>query len=398
MGVLKNKPINSKELLQNIDTLSETLAKNLSPASPHLKIVVIIPAKNEASHIQLTLQALLDQQENSGNPFNPSIYEILVLCHNCTDTTYDICQEFRSTNAMANLQILRLNSEIATTVGSARRILMNIAYSRIQDPQGLIVSTDADTIADPYWLNTLKTYIKKNVGLVCGFIKADYHNIQGQALKYLLAKDLYLMLQAQLESLLLPDPKNPWPRHNYNWGPNLAIKRDVYKKVGGISLLSFLEDVDLYNKVAAQGYVVKHCMDAIVTTSVRIHSRCDEGFGAELKVWSEHEGIPYCVEGLQKLKLRFGIYKAIHKYYENRSLPIFNFICKQAHFKKNTLAAQLVRFSHPGAMVIYTKQHLTTSQSWNSLHPNISVFEACQELETFFSGKALVQSVTVSAK
>ncbi|RXJ44364.1 glycosyltransferase [Gelidibacter gilvus] len=365
-----------------MDSISISLSKELPPPNQDLKISVIIPAKNEAEEIEKTLLAHINQQTRQKEILPHSTYEIIVLCHNCNDNTYSKCQKFATAHPYANIHVLALNSEVANTVGAARRVLMNIASSRLPNSNGIIASTDADTIPDPFWLCSLESYIQTNVDLICGLINVDYNSIGGQPLTYLLAKDNYLMLQAKLESQMFPDPHDPWPRHNYNWGPNLAIKKYVYQSVGGITPLPFLEDVDLFNRVVEQGFVVKHCMDTIVKTSVRINSRCDEGFGAELKVWTENDGIPYRVEGLNKLKSRFGIYDLIKRYYENPSQEALIKISKLSHLKKKEVALLLSRFKRYETMMIYMKQHLTSCGIWNSFYPNICVMDAYQELNS----------------
>ena len=380
MEILNDCATSVLKQIELIDSISITLSNELPPPHQDLNLVVIIPAKNEAEEIEKTLSAHINQKTRENEIVSSSTYEIIVLCHNCTDTTYATCQQFSEAHPQSNIHVLILNSEIANTVGAARRVLMNMASARLGNNHGIIASTDADTVPDTYWLSTLKSYITKNVDLVCGLINVDYKVIEGQALTYLRAKDNYLMLQAQLESKILPDPHDPWPRHNYNWGPNLAIKKHVYQSVGGIAPLPFLEDVDLFNKVVEKGYVVKHCMDTIVTTSVRINSRCEEGFGAELKVWTENDGIPYRVEGLHKLNSRFEIYGLIKQYYEKPSQETLVKISKLSQLKKKDIALLLSQFDRYETMMIYMKKHLNSSSIWNSFYPNICVIEACQEL------------------
>src|SRR5690606_9971523 len=208
-----------------------------------------------------------------------------------------------------------LFSEIADTVGAARRVLMNIAANRLLQDNGLIISTDADTIPDKNWLVNVYGYLEKDISLICGYIKSDYTKLVPQASAYLKAKDDYLLLKARLETEFLPSIHDPWPRHSFHWGPNMAIKKSVYKAIGGIQPLHFLEDVSLFNSVISKGYKVRHCMDTQVTTSTRIKPRCNEGFGAELRVWTEYEGVAYNVEGLEKLKCRYGIYRDIKEFY-----------------------------------------------------------------------------------
>ncbi|MEO8774415.1 MAG: glycosyltransferase family 2 protein [Gelidibacter sp.] len=368
--------------IEFIDDLSKNLSKQLPPALPELKIVVIIPAKDEASEIEKTLLAHIDQKTKQNELFPRLNYEVIVLCHNCTDQTFEKAQKFRRAHPETNIHILELNCNIANTVGAARRVLMNIASSRLPEFNGLIASTDADTTPNNLWLCRLEEHWHTEVDLICGLIIVDYTTISGQPLTYLQAKDNYLMLQAKLESVILPNPQDPWPRHNYNWGPNLIIRKHIYQSIGGIAPLSFLEDVDLFNRVVEKGHYVKHCMETIVKTSVRINSRCIEGFGAELLVWTENVGIAYCVEGLKKLKMRFEIYSLIKTYYKSPSQDTLISISKLSHLKKKEVALLLSRYTKYEGMMIFMKQHLTFCNSWNALYPNVPILDACIELNT----------------
>ena len=383
METLTDETSTHLNAIEIIDKLSINLSKQLPPALPDLKIVIIIPAKNEASDIEKTLLAHIGQKTKQNEVFPRSNYEIIILCHNCTDQTFEKCQKFRLAHPEPNIHVLILNSNLANTVGAARRVLMNIASDRLQNPNGLIASTDADTIPDVLWLYSLNEHAHTEVDLICGLITVDYNTISGQPLAYLQAKDNYLMLQAELESALFPNQQDPWPRHNYNWGPNLTIKKHVYKSIGGIAPLSFLEDVDLFNRVVENGYIVKHCMKTIVKTSIRINSRCEEGFGAELRVWTENDGIPYCVEGLTKLQARFEIYRLIKHHYKNPSQASLLQLSKLSLLNKKEIDLLLTRFSRYEAMMIYMKQHLTLCNSWNTLFPNVPVIEACEELNSY---------------
>ena len=56
----------------------------------------------------------------------------------------------------------------------------------------------------------------------------------------------YRLLRSQLESLLDPDPADPWPRHYQMFGASLALTAEIYERVGGLPVLPSLEDVALY--------------------------------------------------------------------------------------------------------------------------------------------------------
>lgn len=375
------------EKITKLDLISKKLGKNLPKANASLKMAIIIPAKNEATGIVETLQAIVNQRALKNTFFNNAFFEVLVLCHNCSDNTYDKCLEFSKAHPGLNLYPIILNSTVADNVGAARRILMNIASERLQDSNGFIISTDADTIPHKKWLFHIEKYQNTAVSLICGFISVNLNNVSGQTRVYLSAKDEYLLLKSKLEDKLLPNPNDPWPRHNYHWGPNMAIKRHAYKAIGGISPLHFLEDVDMYNKVVSKGLVVRHCLKTKVTTSTRIESRCDEGFGAELRVWTQYYGVAYNVEGLEKLLNRYSIYHLIKMLYKSSSLEIFEKISELAHINIALLKIMFEESEQSESLIIKIENFLNNSESWNQAFPNVGVLHACSEIKQYFSSQ-----------
>ncbi|WP_026449476.1 glycosyltransferase [Aequorivita capsosiphonis] len=386
MDLSSTNRIQEKNKIDYIDQLSNEIAKNLSVPGKHLTMGVIIPAKNESETILETLTSLKIQEDHNSVLIDKEFYEVLILCHNCNDNTFEICTKFSKENSDINLHILELNSEVANTVGAARRVLMNIASSRL-NRNGLIISTDADTIPDKKWLFNLSHYINQDISLICGLINVNLQNLAPQTQKYLAAKDEYLLLKARFESEILPNEFDPWPRHSYNWGPNLAIRNQVYKAVGGINPLHFLEDVDLYNRVVSSGFKIRHCINSKVKTSTRIDSRCTEGFGAELRVWTDFEGVAYNVEGLDKLKSRYKIYNQIKDYFNNPSEVLLKNLCETAFIDKSQLLKMFHESSIPDSMIIKMEKYLNNCETWKTHFPNIGVVEACRELNEYFENK-----------
>lgn len=368
--------------ISKIDAIAADLSKNLPKPHTGLKLIVTIPAKNEEHNLLNTLKALRSQLNFRKEPFSRNKFEILVLCHNCTDGTYQKCMDYVASKCDVSLHILPFNSEAFNTVGAARRVLMNIASSRIPS-DGFIITTDADTIPDKYWLASIDRFKNKDYGLICGLITSSNNGLSEQALHYLNAKNDYLMLRTKLECFLVPDPDNPWPRHSYNWGPNLAIKNSVYKSIGGIQPLHFLEDVDMCNRVVGAGHKIRHSMDAIVNTSTRTDSRCLEGFGAELKIWSEWDGVAYNVEGLVKLLAAYHIYNLLKAYYKYPNPLLIEELCRAAFIDLDSLQMLLNRNLILQAAWIEMKHFLESNETWNYHHPNLSVFRALIEIENY---------------
>lgn len=378
------------DTIKFIDEAARKLEKTLLAAPQDLKMVVIIPAKDESQSVLYTLKSLLVQRDKDDLPFDTKKFEILVLCHNCADDTFQKCERFFRENPRIQGHVLQLDCERANTVGAARRVLMNIAHNRICNPDSLIISTDADTIPDNKWLYHLETYLESKIALVCGLIVVNPQNLGVQASTYLKAKDEYLLLKSRLEAEVLPSPHDPWPRHNYHWGPNLAIKKYLYGAIGGIRPLHFLEDVDLYHRAVSLGYLARHCNEVKVTTSTRIGSRCQEGFGAELQVWTEFDGVQYNVEGLEKLSARYEIYRLIKEYYESQRLEILIEIASLAYLDLKELHQMFNENLHCEAMIIKIEKHLNISQCWNSKYPNHGVLSVCKELNTYFDTQKAV--------
>lgn len=396
------KPISTidtseQEIIQEIDCISERLGKELPMPHANLTLSIIIPAKNEADSIASTLESLAKQINADGSSFDFSAFEILLLCHNCSDHTQEKGEAFFRNNPEIQGHVLTLNSEVAKTVGSARRILMHIAHQRIPKDNGFIVTTDADTIADSYWLYHLNRYVSKNVDLICGLIISDPTQLEEQAKSFLQAKDDYLSLKSRLESQHFPNPNNPWPRHGFNWGPNLAIKKSVYGAIGGIRPLHFLEDVDLYKRVISQGFIARHCLKCKVTTSTRIDSRCTEGFGAELRVWTDTKGVSYKVEGFEKLMVRYRIYRLLQELFRSKSPEVSSEIMALSCIEEDQLTRMIEQSERSESLIIKMEDYLSQSASWNSIYSNTDVVQVCADLKSYFKGTSIFAPAVFSS-
>ena len=169
-----------------IDRLSQIIGNGYFQKKTDIKkdIIVTIPAKDEEASILRTLHSLKDQFNNESKVFDPALYEVLVLCNNCIDDTLKKCNDFKRKYPDFPLHVLVSNSKIINNVGVARRILMNIACSRVTK-KGFIVTTDADTVADRFFLNGIYQYLNTDVGLVCGRILVDDAHLDVKAKKYL---------------------------------------------------------------------------------------------------------------------------------------------------------------------------------------------------------------------
>lgn len=377
----------SETLIAYIDQLSADFIKKLPISNPATEIAVIIPAKNEVENMEHTLQSLLLQKDDVGQFFKKNKFEVFVLAHNCTDQTFAVCSDFFKKHPSLNGFVFSLNSELANTVGAARRLLMNMACERLHSPEDFIVSTDADTIPEEQWLYQISRFRKSKIDLVCGQIETYHEELSGQALHYQLLKEEYITLKSRLEDAIFHQNHDPWPKHGYHWGPNLSVKKKVYQAIGGMKPLHFLEDVDFYQRSIAAGFLAKHSLRIKVFTSARTDSRCSEGFGAELQVWKNNDGIPYRVESYKKLCSRFEMYARIREYFQKPSKSIRDKISTSGKIPIEDLHP-ILNQTHFAAAVISLEKYLNQHQAWNLQYPDVQVETACEELRNHFKESA----------
>ncbi|WP_031428567.1 glycosyltransferase [Flavimarina sp. Hel_I_48] len=355
--------------------------KNILPP-PHdtLQVCVTIPAKNEEQHIGRALHALSLQYGVKNASF-----EVIVLINHSWDGTLRICKEFQDNHPDFNMHIVVTYSPAVINVGSARRELMDMAYKRLPCANGFVAMTDADSAVGRQWIKNLLKYSKTSIDLVCGPLVIDSSGLKGHTRKLYTAKQQYLLLRSRLESVILPDHFDPWPRHAFSCGPNMAIKKVAYKKIGGMPPLDFLEDAALYDKVIQQGLEVRHCPDMPVKTSARLDSRTERGFGDELKYWTTSGmEFKYTVEGLDKLIARLQAFKMLQNAYKTGNKQCFSEL--STLFKLPLLVLQSLYTANNNARAMGSSlvHILENHKPWMEIHPNRDVFDAVEEIEIYF--------------
>jgi len=371
-------------------SIDETIAlwkRQLSVVKKTLQLVVTIPARNEEKTIEDTLLALLQQQQN-GKDLNTNCFEVMVLCNHCTDHTLERCLDFKKSHPDFPLYIFETKHPEINTVGATRRVLMDLAAKRLPE-NGFIVTTDADTLADRFWLHSILEYQNQPVDLVCGWIEADSSYLQETALTGLHTNRHYLQLMTQLECSLCPDLNDPWPRHYHHSGPNMAIRKKVYEKIGGIPRLACFEDVALYEKVISSGYRVRHSFKPVVTTSCRKNSRVKGGFGSQLQDWSVSK--PEVAEGFLKLQQKFEAYGLLKEFYTTREPNLLKRVEEQLHLCPLSLQELTKTHAHSASLMRYLEQLLSGHRPWYTKYPNIPIAEALNELKHYFSSTIFSQ-------
>ncbi len=368
-----------------LDGIADTMALTIRNPKIRPKVVVTIPAHNEEGNIADCLLSLADQRTVFDNFVDPQEFEVLVLCHNCTDNTRRICQRIQDGHKNFNLRILDTARPEVNNVGAVRRILMRIARSRVTYPKGYIATTDADTIVGRYWMANLLGYLGSGYGCIGGHIDIQTLGMSDNSIRILALKRQYEILRTHLEDRFIPNPWDPAPRHSHNSGPNLAVRADVYDGVGGMPPIGFCEDIAFYDLVVWGGHKVRHCPLTKVTTSGRIDPRTPWGFGAELRVWSENDTCDLEVEGLLALLERFAIYRLVEQYCDRPEKSDLCSIAQRSGLEKGMLRNYFKNFVGRKAIVHKLEKDLDGLESWRARYPKVGVRQACAELEQYLS-------------
>jgi glycosyltransferase involved in cell wall biosynthesis len=261
---------------------------NRKAPSPTLQVSVIVPVRNEAHHLAKTLESLRLQQNAVGQPLNPAIYEVLVLVNNCTDASLVVAQSYQKRYPDFSLHLADIQlPPPKANIGAVRRLLMDEACRRLTSvgkTEGIIASTDGDTVVDSQWLWHVMNEIRQGADAVGGRILT--HPDKNPVRLFHLRDVTYRTLVARLESQLDPVPHDPWPRHFQHFGANLAVTCAMYQKAGRLPEVPYLEDEAFYKALVRVDARVRQSPLVRVTTSARMQGRVAVGFSEQLRCWA----------------------------------------------------------------------------------------------------------------
>lgn len=368
-----------------LDGLADDTLLQCPPPGAEAKVVVTIPAKNEEGFMENTLSALAFQKTFGGRSIDFRLFEVLVLCHQCTDATAEICHQAAKRYPWLNLVIFENGHPEINNVGAVRRVLMHMAAERISDPLGYIAMTDADTLVDGYWISNILGYIDSGYGLICGRIEVDTTGLAEPAKYVLHLKQEYSRLRTYLENWMLPCESDPAPRHSDNSGPNLAVRADVYREVGGMPPIGFCEDVAFYDRIIWKGHKVRHCPFTAVRTSGRTEVRAPWGFGAELSTWGDGENESFMVENLEGVLTRLRINRWLAEYAHTQDIIPYGAIAKLSGIPPAQIAGYFEQFSTVRAITHRLEKDLDSSHSWGKRFPKIPISIACAQLRDYLA-------------
>jgi hypothetical protein len=266
---------------------------SVPPPRSGTRVTVVIPAHDEAAHIERALAALAAQRDVAGRPLDPSLYDVLVYANNCDDDTAGIARRFAAERPACTIAVAEehLPANVAH-IGTARRAAMNAASARLTAAgitDGILAATDADTVVSPTWIAwTLREMERADV--VTGRIVVDpldWAALPVSVRTMLAEENTYQFACVRLASILAPDPTDPWPRHWQRSGPSFAVRIAAYERAGGVPPVRALEDIALYDALERTGARSRHSLHVRVVTSGRFRARAPGGFADRIRAWND---------------------------------------------------------------------------------------------------------------
>lgn len=360
------------------------------PPDPRLFISVIIPARNEACNLEQSLHALRNQQQADGLPLSTGLYEVLLLLNNCTDNSAEVALTYQQRYPDFPLRVatVQLPNETAN-IGTARRLLMNEACQRLIEvgkPNGIIASTDGDTIVDRQWIDQIVQETANGCEVVGGRILT---HPDGNPVRRNHLRDVtYRMLVAQIEARIDPQPYDPWPRHFQHFGASLALTCAAYKRVGGIPNVPYLEDEALYRALLRTDARIRKSPHVRVITSTRMQGQVAIGFSEQLRYWTALNQANKCqsVEPagavIRRLRNRYWLRVSWQNRFNKHGFDALLLIAADLMIDSNWLQNELAGSRYFGQLWENVETKMATG-IWAATWQPVPITEAISELRQF---------------
>ena len=260
--------------------------------------IVAVPVRDEAERLPALIEALERQTWISQTG---QILPVIFVLNNCHDDSAGVLKAASARPSHLTLSVIDIHfPSHCAHVGSARRLAMEEAL-RMAGSNSVLLTTDADAVPAPNWIEANLGAIEQGADLVGGCIIGDREEaaVLGSGFLQRATRHLhYARLVDQLSALINPLPHDPWPRHFDHTGASLAVRGEVYQAVGGMPALPFREDVAFVRAVCRAGYRLRHPLDVQVVVSARLEGRAAGGMADCLKAWVDAaaQGRPHLVD------------------------------------------------------------------------------------------------------
>ncbi len=247
--------------------------------------LIAVPARCEAERIDACLTALVREVRGADAA-------VLVLANNCRDDTAARARAFAAAGAPVIVEEVELAPADAHA-GGARRRALAFAARLLRAPDGILLTTDADSRVAPGWLAANRRALAAGADAVCGVVTFCPDEARVLAFPDDRRREArYATLQAELTARLDPQAHDPWPNHLWAWGASLAVRADMHARVGGVPDQPLAEDRAFVARLEQVDARVRHALDVRVVTSARREGRAPGGLAALVDAYAGGEAAP----------------------------------------------------------------------------------------------------------
>lgn len=233
-----------------------------SPGSTGLpaRLGVVVPARNEESHIAGCLAALDLAARVATLPL-----DIVVVLDSCDDNTRQTVGGVAE-GLSCRVHAVRID---AGRVGTARRVGVDTLLESAGGSTPWVATTDADTVVPPDWFLRQLDHRRDGASLVVGTVNVNDWLERSH-------------LRPHWERAYRADADGPSSDHRHVHGANLSFDATAYAAAGGFDDGASDEDVRLVRAFEDAGQHVVWASDLPVTTSARGVGRAPQGFATYL--------------------------------------------------------------------------------------------------------------------
>jgi len=312
------------------------------PPHPGLGMVVVIPCYHEPD-ILLTLQSVADCQ-------HPACHvEVIVLINHSESESEAVKAENFHTRQIINDWIEKQKHEQIkfyaigpvnlkkkwAGAGLARKKGMDeavVRFNHIDNPDGIIISLDADTLVERNYLKEIENYYRLNTSHAGATISFN-HQVDGLSNRHLQGIRLYEKYMDYYKSAL---GYTGYPYAMFTVGSAFTVRAWGYVKRGGMNRRKAGEDFYFLQNLVQVG-TVGEISSTVVHPSARLSDRVPFGTGPLLQKWLEGKEdmtITYNFDAFIDLKVFFDVVESLYgislnqynKLLDEMPLPVHSFL------------------------------------------------------------------------
>ncbi|MGD9921669.1 MAG: glycosyltransferase [Pseudorhodoplanes sp.] len=210
--------------------------------SPLPRIVAIVPARNEAASIQMSLRSLLDQDY-------PGAFSIVMVDDNSDDGTAEIAERLRrSTNSSVPVALIRGKPLPPGWTGKLWALHQGVAHANAEMPEYLLL-TDADIVYDRDVLSWLVSHAAASGSVLTSLMVKL--RCESPAERAFVPAFVYFFQMLYPFSWV----NNPRRSTAAAAGGCMLIKADTLARAGGIAVIrdALIDDCSLAKEMKARG-------------------------------------------------------------------------------------------------------------------------------------------------